>query len=39
MEINNKNLIKIIDENAIQDRVKEIATELSNSFVIKNQYL
>ena len=36
MEINNKNLIKIIDENAIQDRVKEIATELSNSFVKKN---
>lgn len=35
MEINNKNLIKIIDENAIQDRVKEIATELSNSFVKK----
>lgn len=35
MEINNKNLIKIIDENAIQYRVKEIATELSNSFVKK----
>ena len=35
MEINNKNLIKIIDENAIQDRVKEIAAELSNSFVKK----
>jgi len=36
MEINNKNLIKIINETDIQNRVKEIATELSNSFANKN---
>jgi hypoxanthine phosphoribosyltransferase len=32
MEINKIKLIKIIDETAIQSRVKEIATELSNKF-------
>tara|TARA_B100001250_G_scaffold414048_1_gene450401 strand:+ start:1046 stop:1573 length:528 start_codon:yes stop_codon:yes gene_type:complete len=32
MEINNKKLIKIIDKDTIQNRVREIATELSNSF-------
>ena len=32
MEINNKQLIKIIDEATIQKRVREIATELSNNF-------
>jgi len=32
MEINKKKLIKILDETAIQNRVQEIATELSNKF-------
>jgi len=36
MEVNHKKLKKIIDEVTIQNRVREIASELSNSFGNKN---